>query len=193
MDWPVVIAVALVLVLLYVWWLSRRIARLTARTAAARDALEEQLGRRAEAARQLPGDVAAEARAAAAVALTSGHPDSDARQGAENDLVRELRNLGVDALDAPTLLAANRRLGVARQVYNDAVRDTRSLRTARIPRTFWLARRAPLPQYFDVDELDLDALVHERQEREAVRLARAAADLRTAAVEDVGRATTGQS
>ena len=179
MDWPVVIVVALALVLIYVWWLSRRIARLTARTGAAMDALEEQLGRRAKAAAELPG-----ARDAAAAALTSGRPDSDARQGAENDLVRTLRHLGPDTLHAPTLLAENRRLVVARQVYNDAVRDTRSLRTARIPRTFLLARREPLPQYFDVDELDLDALEHERREREAIRLATA---------EDVGRATTGHS
>ncbi|SHN45063.1 hypothetical protein [Cryptosporangium aurantiacum] len=178
MDWPVVIVVALTLVLLYVWWLSRRIARLTARTRAALDALEEQLGRRAEAAAELPG-----VHEVAKAALTSGRPDSDARQGAENDLVRELRHLGADALEAPALLAENRRLVVARQVYNDAVRDTRSLRTARIPRTFWLARRRPLPQYFDVDELDLDAVDHERREQEALRRA----------AEDVGRATTGQS
>lgn len=179
MDWPVVIVVALVLVLLYAWWLSRRIVRLTVRTGAARDALEEQLGRRAKAAAELPG-----AQAAAAAALTSGHPDSDARQGAENDLVRALRQLGTAALDAPALLAENRRLVVARQVYNDAVRDTRSLRTARIPRTFLLARRQPLPEYFDVDELDLDALEHGRRERDAVRRATA---------EDVGRATSGQA
>lgn len=173
-DWPVVIVVASVFVLSYVSWLSRRIVRLTARTRAALDALEEQLGRRAKAAAELPG-----AEAVATVALSSGRPDSDVRQGAENDLVRELRHLGVSALDAPELLAENRRLVVARQVYNDAVRDTRSLRTARIPRIFWLARRRPLPQYFDVDELDLDAV-----EREATR---------RAAAEDVGRATTGQA
>ena len=177
MDWPVVIVVASVLVLLYVSWLSRRVVRLTARTGAARDALEEQLGRRAKAAAELPG-----VRDVATVALSSGRPDSDSRQGAENDLVRALRNLGTAALDAPDLLPENRRLLVARQVYNDAVRDTRSLRTARIPRIFWLGRRRPLPEYFDVDELDLDALEHERREREAVR---------RAAAEDVGRATTG--
>ncbi|MFG1926109.1 hypothetical protein [Cryptosporangium sp. NPDC048952] len=179
MDWPVVVVVTLVLVLLYVWWLSRRIVRLTARTAAALDALEEQLSRRAKAAATLPG-----AHDVASVALTSGPPDADSRQGAENDLVRELRHLGTAALDAPDLLVQNRRLVVARQVYNDAVRDTRSLRTARIPRIFWLARRQPLPQYFDVDELDLDALEHGRREREAIR---------RAAAEDVGRATSGQS
>ncbi|GAA0274054.1 hypothetical protein [Cryptosporangium japonicum] len=179
MDWPVVIVVALVFVLLYVWWLARRIARLTARTAAALDALAEQLGRRARAAAALPA-----AADLATATLTSGSPDTDARQGAENDLVRELRQLGTAALDAPGLLAENRRLVVARQVYNDAVRDTRSLRSARIPRIFWLARRQPLPQYFDVDELDLDAVENDRREREAVR---------RAAAEDVGRATSGQS
>ncbi|TQS41593.1 hypothetical protein [Cryptosporangium phraense] len=167
MDWPLVAAVALVLVLVYVWWLARRITRLTARTAAALDALEEQLGRRAKAAAELPA-----AREVATIALSSGRADSDARQGAENDLVRELRHLGPDALAAPDLPAENRRLVVARQVYNDAVRDTRSLRTARIPRAFRLGSGA-LPLYFDIDEVDLDAVAHQQ----AARTARATAAL----------------
>ncbi|MFI5954069.1 hypothetical protein [Cryptosporangium sp. NPDC051539] len=161
MDWPVVVALALVLVLVYVWWLSRRITRLTARTAAALGALDEQLVRRANAAAELPA-----AHEVAAVAIGSGRPDSDARQGAENDLVRELRHLGADALAAPALPAENRRLVVARQVYNDAVRDTRSLRTARIPRAFRLGTGA-LPLYFDVDEVDLDQVAHQQQTAEA--------------------------
>jgi hypothetical protein len=163
-DWPVVVVAVVLVLFFYAWWLARRIARLNARTAAALDALEGQLRRRGSAAAALHG-VAAQA------ALVAGRPDTDARQAAENDLVRALRQLPAQAAGDAALRAENRRLGVARQVYNDAVRDTRALRTARIPRMFWLGRSGPLPEYFDVDELDLDAIEHDRLEAEAVRAA----------------------
>lgn len=149
--------------IVYVWWLARRIDRLNARTGAALDALEDQLGRRAAAAIALSAPAASAAREAAAATTGSGRPDTDGRQAAENDLVRALRQLPGNAADDAGLRAANRRLGVARQVYNDAVRDTKALRTARVPRMFLLARRLPLPEYFDVDELDLDAIDRDRR------------------------------
>lgn len=203
MAWPVVIVVLVLLVLGYVWWLARRIDRLNARTAAALDALEDQLGRRAAAALAIPGPAAAAARAAAAAAPGSGRPDSDGRQTAENDLIRALRQLPGHAADDLALRAENRRLGVARQVYNDAVRDTRALRTARVPRMFFLARRLPLPGYFDVDELDLDAIDHDRRGAEAIQAAIALAPRVVAqppapepsveTVRGVGEATAGAS
>jgi hypothetical protein len=162
-DWPVVVVVLVLLVLVYAWWLSRRIDRLNARTGAALDALEDQLGRRAAAALALSAPAASAAREAAAATTGGGRPDTDGRQAAENDLVRALRQLPGNAADDAGLRAANRRLGVARQVYNDAVRDTRALRTARVPRMFFLGRRLPLPEYFDVDELDLDAIDRDRR------------------------------
>jgi hypothetical protein len=198
-DWPEVIVAVVLLLFLYAWWLARRIERLNARTAAALDALEDQLRRRATAAAALHG-------AAAQAAMAAGRPDTDARQAAENDLVRALRRLPAEAAGDADLRAENRRLGVARQVYNDAVRDTRALRSARIPRMFWLGRRDPLPEYFDVDELDLDVIEHHRREAEAVRAAIAPAprtELRIAPVvavappglgkPGVGEATAGPS
>jgi hypothetical protein len=169
------VGVVLLLLVLYVAWLARRVGRLDARTDAALRALGDQLDRRATAAAELTGLPAGPVRVAAQAALTSGHADSDARQAAESDLTRALRTAGPALLPAgataipaglpgaPDPLARvhaeNRRLGVARQVYNDAVRDSRSLRTARIPRAFRLGRRGPLPTYFDIDEIDVERLL----------------------------------
>lgn len=44
------------------------------------------------------------------------------------------------------------RVQIARRFYNDAVRDTRILRTHRMPRMFRMAGRRPLPQFFDIDD-----------------------------------------
>jgi hypothetical protein len=41
---------------------------------------------------------------------------------------------------------------VARRFYNDAVRDTRSLRARRMPRVLRLAGHVQLPQFFDIDD-----------------------------------------
>jgi hypothetical protein len=53
------------------------------------------------------------------------------------------------------LAVASRRLGVARQVYNDAVRDTLALRQQRLPRALRLGAHHPLPRYFDIAEVQL--------------------------------------
>jgi hypothetical protein len=202
-DWPVVIIALVLLVLFYVWWLARRIGRLNVRTGAALDALQGQLERRAAAAATLTGGGAAGTRQAALLAPNAGRPDTEGRQAAENDLVRALRQLPVQAADDPELRAENRRLGVARQVYNDAVRDTRALRTARVPRMFFLGR-GTLPGYFDIDELDLDAIEQDKRGAEAVRAAVTESVAAASAVmlvprqgpesvSGVGEATTGHS
>jgi hypothetical protein len=43
---------------------------------------------------------------------------------------------------------------VARRFYNDAVRDTRTLRARRMPRLLHLAGRVELPQFFDIDDTE---------------------------------------
>ena len=50
------------------------------------------------------------------------------------------------------------RVGLARRFYNDAVRDTRTLRTQRLARVQRLHARRPLPRYFDIDD-GLDAVL----------------------------------
>ena len=53
---------------------------------------------------------------------------------------------------------------VARRFYNDAVRDTRSLRAGRMPRVLHLAGHVDLPQFFDIDDTVPDALADDPSE-----------------------------
>jgi hypothetical protein len=161
-EYLVVALVVVAIFAAYVAWLDERVGRLQARSAAARTALSDQLVRRAEAAARIAGDGPAEpSRAAARAALEAGASDLEARAAAENDLVRALRATPLHPADpmVAELLIASRRVGVARQVYNDAVRDTRALALARVPRAFRLRAGRALPGYFDVDELDLEAVL----------------------------------
>ncbi len=165
----------LVLVGLYVAWVAGRIDRSHARAAAAQAALDAHLVRRAAAAVE-----AAEAlgdgrlRWAGRVALEA---DDEEREAAENDLTRVLRSVlsastgvpapagvrpaeGSAAAGADTaapavtteLTRASRRVALARQVHNDLVRDALALRRRRLVRLLRLARKHPVPTYFDIDD-----------------------------------------
>jgi hypothetical protein len=147
-----------VLVCLYAMWTASRIDRVQDRCGAARANLDAQLVRRAAAAAALGrdhadrlGDGGEELRRTAAVALAS---DDESRGMAENDLTRTLRQLPL--LQGDPLLAevaaATRRMVLARHIYNDAVRDTLTLRRRRWPRALRLGASHPLPAYFDVEE-----------------------------------------
>ena len=131
-----------VLLLLLVWtgWTLTRLRRLQARVARAWTALDTQLQRRAglaeELARQYPGALGAQrASALAAAAADARAPADGDRELAENALGRELRDLPGDLLGVPIALQTDlagttTRVGLARRFYNDAVRDTRALRSA---------------------------------------------------------------
>src|SRR5262245_48409099 len=124
--WVVVGVVALVvLVATYVTWLAARIDRLHARSAAAFAALDAHLVRRAAAAAELGEGLGDPAVQAAAKAVLAAHPDD--RELAENDLTRALKAAGIGP-DQPgeeddAVIAASRRVALARQVHNDLVRD----------------------------------------------------------------------
>jgi hypothetical protein len=161
-EYIVGIVVAVALLAAYVTWVAGRIDRLHARVAAAQSALDAQLVRRAAVAAQLAegrhdqlGERAEAVRTAAKACLTA---EPDQREAAENDLTRALRGLPLDAGDPEVgdLVVASRRLGVARQVHNDAVRDTLALRRRRLPRALRLGARYPLPQYFDIAEFAVE-------------------------------------
>jgi hypothetical protein len=143
------------------------------RRAAAAAVLAEHL---AATAPQASADLYAAARAA-----LDAMPAE--REGAENDLTQVLRRLpealsgpstdappadappadappaDAPAADAPawsSVVTASRRVGLARQVHTDVVRDALALRH-RIPvRLFRLASRHPEPGYFDVDDPGMD-------------------------------------
>lgn len=165
--WWVWGAAALLLVVGYLCWLSGRVRRLHWRAEAATAALDAKLLRRAAAsavlADQLTGAGAQVADDLYAVARAALDASPAEREAAENDLTRSLRELSA-RLPAPLpqapqwqeVVTASRRVGLARQVHTDLVRDARQVRT-RVPvRLFRLARSHPEPAYFDVDDPGLD-------------------------------------
>jgi hypothetical protein len=157
----VILAAVAVIVLLFVWvsWTATRVDRLHDRTALARAALDAALVRRAAALQALASHSAAELgpqREARLLALAAASLDADdsTREAAENDLSRALRIIpaGADPALLTDLTDAARRVALARRFYNDAVRDTVSLRRRRLPRLFRLGGTEPLPAFFEIDD-----------------------------------------
>jgi hypothetical protein len=127
-----------------------RLDRLHMRTDAAWAALDAALHQRALAVSALNGNVALCGAALAAV-----HAQPSAREELENELGRVLSALnrgGLAPASASRLADAEQRVVIARRVYNDAVRDTRALRSHRMVRWLRLAGTAPLPRYFEIAE-----------------------------------------
>jgi hypothetical protein len=139
----------------------RRLDRLHVRTDAARGALESALERRATATlavagvlAEVPGarDRAQGLRAAVAETRATHVGDGD-REAAENVLGRELAAVprtGLPDNVLEELVDAEQLLILARRVHNDAVRDTRELRSRRLVRWLHLAGTAPMPDYFEI-------------------------------------------
>ncbi|WP_198348198.1 hypothetical protein [Plantactinospora sp. KBS50] len=136
----------------YLAWTSARVDRLHRRAAAAGRALDAHLLRRAAAAAVLAEErYATELYAAARIALDAG---PDEREAAENDLTRQLRLTGLspDEPAAAAVIAASRRLALARQVHTDLVRGALFARNRQIVRLFRMARQHEWPGYFDIDD-----------------------------------------
>lgn len=156
-----ILAVAVVTVLLSLWvgWTASRVDRLHDRTSAARASLDAQLVRRAAALQALAERSAAElgperVRRLRTLAAASLDADGTTREAAENDLSRALHEIpaGADPALLGDLADAARRVALARHFYNDAVRDTVSLRRRRLSRLFRLGGRRPLPTFFEIDD-----------------------------------------
>jgi hypothetical protein len=151
--WWVVGVVAFVVVLsTYLTWTAARVDRLHARAAAAARSLDAHLLRRAAAAAVLAeARLASDLYAAARVALDAVPEE---REAAENDLTRHLRLTPLPESDpaAAAVVVASRRLGLARQVHTDLVRDALSARRRPLVRVLRLTRGHRAPAYFDVDD-----------------------------------------
>lgn len=162
MDWVVGVVAVVAVVASYLTWIAGRVDRLHARAASAGRALDAQLVRRAAAAAVLSeeragdGPTGQDLYAAARAALDAGGDD---REAAENDLTRTLRKLPLDADDPvdASVVAASRRVALARQVHNDLVRDALALRDRRLVRLLRLSRKHTRPTYFDIDDPALTA------------------------------------
>jgi hypothetical protein len=150
-----VIAVVL-LAATYLAWTAGRVDRLHARAAAATRALDAHLLRRAAAAAVLAEELPAGELYAAARAALDAQPDG--REAAENDLTRQLRTLPLDPADraADAVVAASRRVAVARQVHTDLVRDALAARRRPLVRLLRLTRAHPRPAYFDIGDPTLE-------------------------------------
>lgn len=150
-------AVVLVLLALWVSWTANRLSRLGTRVDLARLSLEAQLVRRCAAAHalvdhapdRLGPDLVERLRAACRASVDT---DDAGREAAENDLSRVLADLpdGLDPDLMRDLADASARADLSRRFYNDAVRDTRALRSARLSRLAGLVRRAPAPAFFEI-------------------------------------------
>ncbi|MFI6762209.1 hypothetical protein ACIBF5_24025 [Micromonospora sp. NPDC050417] len=152
MWWVVGGVVVIALVTIYLSWTAGRVDRLHLRVAAAARSLDAHLLRRAAAAAVLAEEnYSVELYAAARIALDAGPQE---REAAENDLTRQLRAIPLTGDDpaVEAVVAASRRLGLARQVHTDLVRDALTARRRPVVRLLRMARKHERPTYFDVDD-----------------------------------------
>ncbi|MEO3778635.1 hypothetical protein ABGB16_17645 [Micromonospora sp. B11E3] len=156
MWWVVGATLVVGLVVAYLVWTAGRVERLRVRAESAARALDAHLLRRAAAAAVLAERrYGVELYAAARIALDA---EPEGREAAENDLTRQLRAVPLDPADADcaAVIAASRRLALARQVHTDLVRDARAVRGRPLVRLLRMGRRHPWPRYFDIDDPTLE-------------------------------------
>ncbi|MEV6927903.1 hypothetical protein AB0M46_25850 [Dactylosporangium sp. NPDC051485] len=165
MWWVIAVVALVVVVATYLTWLAARVDRLHARASAAYATLDAHLVRRAAAAVALAESSQLPTLTYAAKIALDAQPGD--REVAENDLTRHLRLVrSGDGLDgdglvavpgevAESLVGVSRRVALARQVHNDVVRDALAVRRRPVVRLFRLARKHPVPAYFDVDDPSL--------------------------------------
>jgi hypothetical protein len=172
-GWLVVAVVVAILLSMWVTFTLTRLDRLHARVDAARAALDAQLVRRAAALlhvaeapdTRLDEDSRAEYQRIAVTGTTveGAQPDRTGdsvhrREAVENAIGRAVNRLVAETELRPDATAELReaavRVQVARRFYNDAVRDTRTLRARRMPRLLHLAGRVRLPDFFDIDDTE---------------------------------------
>jgi hypothetical protein len=152
----------------YVSWRATRLDRLHVRLETARAGLDAALVRRAAVALELAASRQLDPATSlllAAAAHEARIADNENREFAESDLSRALRAVidqpdfrrtvaaredGADLLD--DLDAAVRKVGYARSFYNNAVTATRTARRKLLPRVLPLSGRAPLPEFFEIDD-----------------------------------------
>jgi len=161
-GWLIFAVVVAILLTTWITFTLTRLDRLHARVDAAQAALDAQLVRRAAALlhlAEMTGSglepaVAFDIAGAAREALSINPPD---RQLAENRVGRCIAGIAgrADSLPPDVITEISEsamRVLIARRFYNDAVRDTRTLRSRRMSRLFHLAGNRELPQFFDIDD-----------------------------------------
>ncbi len=150
-----VIAVVAIVVAVasYLTWLAGRLDRLAIRVEAAAAALDAQLVRRAAVTyERAAGPSDADLRALAQQAMDQSIAAAD-RAALESELSRALR-AAPEIAGIDDVAIAARKVMLARQFHNDAVRDLLALRRTWLVRVLHLYGRAKAPAYveFDADE-----------------------------------------
>ena len=167
---PVIIAilvvVAVAIVGVYVSWRAGRLDRLHARVDGARAALDAALLRRSSVALELAASGLLDP-ATSLLLATAAHDarSADGQELPESDLTRALRAVfgqpdfraslaGQDGAEEllTELESAAHRVFLARSFYNDAVAATRAARHRPLARVLRLAGRAPLPEFFEIED-----------------------------------------
>ncbi len=161
-GWLIGAVVLTVLLTAWVIFTLTRLDRLHARVDAAQAALDAQLVRRAAALLHVVEAGAAPLRRieagryeqVATLALATVGFDREGAENAVGHAIADLAERHPDTRDpeAGELHEACVRVSIARRFYNDAVRDTRALRSRRMPRILHLAGHREMPGYFDIDE-----------------------------------------
>ena len=162
------VAIAVVVIGLYLSWTAGRLDRLHSRIDAARAGLDAQLLRRSATTLELATSTRLDPASsivlyqAAHAARTAGQ---EQREVAESELSQALRAVfgepeqvkellaapgGQDIVD--DLASASRRVPMARTFHNDSVRAARAVRRHRAVRLFRLAGHAPFPLTFEMDD-----------------------------------------
>ncbi len=161
--WLVVAVLLAVLATAWVTFTTTRLDRLHARVDAAQAAMDAQLVRRAAAlahvaetaGEHLEDGERVDCERVAQAALSRGpRAASGGRERGRPSADRDWPSAG-PTCPPPTaaeLREAALRVQIARRFYNDAVRDTRTLRARRMPRALHLAGHRELPQFFDIDD-----------------------------------------
>lgn len=174
-DWLIDIALALGVLLvlsMYVSWRAGRLDRLHVRLETARAGLDAALVRRAAVALELAASRLLDP-ATSLLLATAAHEartaDTERREFAESDLSRNVR-AAVEQPDFRRLLAAEgsgaalldelaeaaQKVAFARRFYNDAVSAVRHARRKVLARVTPIAGRAPLPEFFEIDDTPPD-------------------------------------
>ena len=188
MTWTLIVLAVLAVVLwgFYVSWRASRLDRLHNRAEAARTALDLALVRRAAAASEL----ASSGLLDPATSLLLGDAVGRARQAdpaerdlAESDLTRALRATLGDPVFRKELIgddgtadhgaaelvaeveAAAQQVFIARKFYNDLAGRTVYARRRPLAKVLRLAGSAPLPGFFDMDDVIADEDIERRGPR----------------------------
>lgn len=129
--------------------LAQRLNRLHIRTDAARISLQGALDARAAVVEVLQPELAEEINRLSTTVLRA--TDMGRRSDAENALARRL---SPEVVGNSSFIAASTRVDLAARFYNEAVADTRNVRSRPVVKFFKLAGRAPLPEFYEALSTD---------------------------------------